>query len=494
EDNPKYLNSPQSVMFDKSQILFGLDTAREGIRQTETVVIVEGYLDVIQAQQAGFANVVAQMGTALTDGQLRKVAPRLAKKVILALDSDAAGQNATMRSLEVARRALSEDIGGKLQIDIRVLNIPDAKDPDDFIRETPGEWPGVIEKARPVADFVIDFETRELPHDASIMEREAVARRVLPLLMAAERDLYRQDNLQKLAVRLRIDERTLMRWAATEAKSFEKPKPAAPTRPEPDAQPPAYGAPPDLPPRAQLDEPPMYDEYGAPMDYDDDFGGLEVVTVKPPPVVSAGREALPPTPAAGELALEQHCLSMLVEDPQLLYQMNRRLRQLANNNPVLLAGPLAEFGAEDFDDAGLRALWPLLFESLAQDDLDPSRYLLQAADGSVRVVLDALRQPDRARATGILNARLEAETATSWEQHEKRRSGLFGGNPDEPVHAALRLRSSRLQREGEALQSLIRDAEEEGDADQSRALAQQLVLLATARHRIDAEMKSNRRF
>ncbi len=102
DDNPKYLNSPQSALFDKSHLLYGLDMAKQPIRDASTAVIVEGYLDAIQAHQAGYANVVAQMGTALTEAQLKLIAPRLADHIILSLDSDAAGQSATRRSLEVA--------------------------------------------------------------------------------------------------------------------------------------------------------------------------------------------------------------------------------------------------------------------------------------------------------------------------------------------------------------------------------------------------------
>jgi DNA primase len=136
EDNPKYLNSPQSPVFDKSRLLFGLDFAARTIRDTETVVIVEGYLDTIQAHQAGYTNVVAQMGTALTETQLKLVAPRLAKKIVLALDSDAAGQNATRRSLEVARETLQVDYAGDGSR-YSHSGTADAKDPDDLIREVP---------------------------------------------------------------------------------------------------------------------------------------------------------------------------------------------------------------------------------------------------------------------------------------------------------------------------------------------------------------------
>ena len=137
DDNPKYLNSPQSPLFDKSRLLFGLDFAKQAIRDTETAVIVEGYLDAIQAHQAGYSNVVAQMGTALTEPQLKLLAPRLAKRIILSLDSDAAGQSATRRSLEVARETLQADYAGRLSVDIRILVVPGAKDPDDLIREAP---------------------------------------------------------------------------------------------------------------------------------------------------------------------------------------------------------------------------------------------------------------------------------------------------------------------------------------------------------------------
>ena len=191
EDNPKYLNSPQTALFDKSHTLFGLDTGKTAIRDSETVVIVEGYMDAIQAQQAGFKNVVAQMGTALTETQL-KLVTRFAKKIILSLDSDAAGQSATMRSLETARATLQADYSGRLSVDMRVLQIPGAKDPDDLIRETPERWTELVANALPVADYVIEVEMATLPPNASVQEREAVARRLLPILLASENNLYNQ--------------------------------------------------------------------------------------------------------------------------------------------------------------------------------------------------------------------------------------------------------------------------------------------------------------
>ena len=166
EDEPKYLNSPQSTVFNKSRLLYGLDRARRAIRNESAAVIVEGYMDVIQAHQAGHMNVVAQMGTSLTEPQLRLLTPRLAQKVVLALDADSAGQNATMRSLEVARQTLQADYSGRLALDIRVLQLPGSKDPDDLIRADAARWPQLVKDATPVADYVIEAEMAALPAGA----------------------------------------------------------------------------------------------------------------------------------------------------------------------------------------------------------------------------------------------------------------------------------------------------------------------------------------
>ena len=181
-ERAKYINSPQGPLFDKSSILFGLDRARRAIRETETAVIVEGYMDVMQAHQAGFENVVAQMGTALTESQLRQL-DKYASRLVLALDPDAAGQNAMMRGLDVARQTLDGEqtvtfdprgmmrYTGILEMDIRVITLPEGQDPDDLIREDPDAWRALIERAMPVADFMIRQGTAHLSN-ASIQERE----------------------------------------------------------------------------------------------------------------------------------------------------------------------------------------------------------------------------------------------------------------------------------------------------------------------------------
>ena len=216
---PKYLNSPQTTLFDKSHLLYGLDGAKRAIREARQAVIVEGYMDVMQAWQAGFRNVVAQMGTALTEQQLRLL-KRYTKQFVLALDADAAGAKATLRSLQVARDTLDREVEvkfdarglvqheGRLQADIRVMTLPPGKDPDNIIQEDPDEWPRLVEKARPVVAYVIAVATEGLDLDDA-KQKTAVAQQVLPLIKDISDPIERDHYWQLLARSLRIDERAL---------------------------------------------------------------------------------------------------------------------------------------------------------------------------------------------------------------------------------------------------------------------------------------------
>ena len=182
-------------------------------------MIVEGYMDVIQAWQAGFNNVVAQMGTALTETQLR-VLKRYTKRFVLALDADAAGVKATMRSLQVARETLDRDVEvkfdarglvrheGRLQADIRILSMPEGKDPDDIIRADPVLWTQLVSQAKPVVSYVIDVATEDLDLEDP-KAKTAVAEQVIPLIKDNNNPIERDHYWQYLARALKIDERAL---------------------------------------------------------------------------------------------------------------------------------------------------------------------------------------------------------------------------------------------------------------------------------------------
>jgi DNA primase len=239
---PKYLNSPQTDLFDKSHLLYGLDSAKRAIREVRQAVIVEGYMDVMQAWQAGFRNVVAQMGTALTEQQLRLL-KRYTKQFVLALDADAAGAKATLRSLAVARETLDRDIEvkfdarglvhheGRLQADIRVITMPPGKDPDNIIQKNPEDWPKLVAQAKPVVAYVIGVATEGLDLDDA-KAKTAVAQQVLPLIKDIQDPIERDHYWQLLARALRIDERALrqIRLPETPNRTAKRAETVVPTK------------------------------------------------------------------------------------------------------------------------------------------------------------------------------------------------------------------------------------------------------------------------
>jgi DNA primase len=218
-DEPKYLNSPQTALFDKSRTLFALHAARQAIRDHKVAVIVEGYMDALAAHQHGFHNVVASLGTALTEHQFRQL-QKLAPRIVLALDPDTAGINAMLRGLDVARETLDREsapifnprglisFSSKMQIDIRVLTVPDGKDPDELMEEDPNIWRTLVDNAPPVVSFVIDALSagRDLsdPH-----EKAKLAKEVLPIIRDVADPVEQTVYMQQLARRLQVEERAM---------------------------------------------------------------------------------------------------------------------------------------------------------------------------------------------------------------------------------------------------------------------------------------------
>jgi len=143
---PKYLNTPQTLLFDKSRHIFGLYQAKEAIRKSDAAVIVEGNLDVVSSHQAGVKNVVATAGTAMTLWHLKALS-RLAGRIRLAFDGDRAGVSATERAINLA-----QEIG----VELEVVSLPDdVKDPDELIQKDAALWKAAVERAQPAVDWVI---------------------------------------------------------------------------------------------------------------------------------------------------------------------------------------------------------------------------------------------------------------------------------------------------------------------------------------------------
>lgn len=488
DDNPKYLNSPQSEVFDKSHLLFGLDVAKEAIRQSETAVIVEGYMDVIQAHQAGYLNVIAQMGTAMTESQLRLIVPRYASKIIMALDADAAGQNATRRSMEVARQALQADYTGKLSVDIRVMQITNGKDPDDFLRETPEQWSQIVDAARPVADFVIDLETAELATDASLQARQRVAERVLPILSASENNLYTQENLQKLALRLRISEQDLIDWAAELRKTArQKEQRAAAQRQREDHQPPVT----DDEPASSYEPPLFFDDDAAPYEPDDERTFLPGVDeqIKSSPTSKSAPMPARLTSRHTSRAAEAHCLRMLLINPDLLFQANRRLRELAQESHDLITGPLGDISIDDFSQSDYRVILDLLLAAIMQDEMEPIDFVRANVDEALLPELKQMLLTEVDTLQQQIGGRFSAEHVQIWGSFK--RQSLPGIDVDEDVvKRILQVRRHRVQREREEILFLVTEAERSHDKQAARDHGAQCMLLNTASHRLTQAITS----
>ena len=322
EDVPKFLNSPQTAVFDKGRLLYGLDRARKAIRLQEQVVIVEGYLDVIALHQAGFANVVSPMGTALSEHQLYLL-KRFTRSFVLALDADAAGAQATLRGLQVARQSLDREhdpvfdarglLGyeARLNADIRVTTLPAGQDPDEIVNRDPQEWERILKNSKPIVAHVM--ETLAAGRDLDDpRQKDEVAAQVLPLIndlpSSIERDSYRQ----RLARMLRVSEGALLGEPTRPRQRTSSSRPS---------------------PRQRVERPPSRS------------------------ILSA---------AASAHALEAHALGVLLRRPDLLYKVDRELQ----------AQGLVRLSANDFQHADHKSILRLLQESVEQDLDEPLSHVL----------------------------------------------------------------------------------------------------------------------
>ncbi len=195
----KYLNSPETPIFNKSKILFALERAASSIREQQLAVLVEGYMDVVSVHNQGVTNVVASLGTAFTEEQAR-ILRRWTSEVVVAYDMDRAGRDATRRVIEIARKA---------NLRIRVVTMPNGKDPDDYIRTQGVEaWHEVIRMAQDVLDYRLDDSVRT--HDITTIEgKNAVLAEMIPLIIETENNVAVDSYLSRLAKRLRLDERVV---------------------------------------------------------------------------------------------------------------------------------------------------------------------------------------------------------------------------------------------------------------------------------------------
>ncbi|MCY4652742.1 MAG: DNA primase [Dehalococcoidia bacterium] len=208
DSTPKYINTAQTEAFDKRNTLYALHFANAEIRQTGIAVIVEGYMDAIAAHEHGYKNVVASMGTALTENQVSQLRT-LAREFVLALDPDDAGQEATLRSLESSWHVFRDVISRRNTANQSVLNqwtppvlkiaaLPAGLDPDGLIRTEAGRWESIIADAQPLLDFVIPALVQR--YDLNIPDSRA------RIVSEFVRFINRLDDMDQHSYRLKIAE------------------------------------------------------------------------------------------------------------------------------------------------------------------------------------------------------------------------------------------------------------------------------------------------
>ena len=429
---PKYLNTAETSLFHKSHVVYGLDRAYSAIRQADSVVIVEGYMDVIAAHQFGFENVVACLGTALTTEQLRQL-QRYTGNFILALDADTAGQQATLRGLNQARQALRKDkpvltptsrhnhIGHRLNVNLRIITLEKGRDPDDIIRQDTDEWQELINSAAPLVDHFIRIVADQYDLDSAQGKAEAVAE-LIPLIA----DLNENDGTEQRHYIEELSElagfpphdRTIERLVLAKSYALRRPSEEGRhrrrfTRPQ-SGQAPA-GAEPQTPPDSA-----PWEEAVDPAAADGQANGAS-----PPP--ASDLAAIVP-----ETKLENFLLSLLIYDPDLLIWQRGMTQELE----------ISPLSSNDFQQIEYREIFGALRGFIASDEpwdinafqetLSPSYYPVLS-----QLISQIMTMPER-EPSEVQNALLKL---------------------------LIRLRYTRLRENLSAMQFLLHDAQERADRE-----------------------------
>jgi len=332
-DIPKFLNSPETAIFSKGRLLYGLDRARKAIRQADQAVIVEGYMDVIAVHQAGYENVVSPMGTALTEDQMRLL-KRFTRRIVLALDPDVAGQKAVLRGLDAARSAMDKegelafDARGllrneaRLQADLRVASIPDELDPDEIVARNKEEWAKLIENAKPIVTHVMEtLAAGQNVNDPKV--KNQIAAQVVPLIEDLPNPLERDTYRQALARMLRVDERALL---GTQSQGQRVRRPRGVTKQ------------------------PVQE------------------SVKIAVAVSSSKK------------VEEYVIGVLFQKPELLYRLDRLLQEFG----------LSAMDAQDFEYTDHKLLFGLIRESVEQYKTEHHNFVVEALPESLEARSDEL--------------------------------------------------------------------------------------------------------
>ncbi len=212
---PKYINSATTPLFQKKQVLFGIDKALDSIRRSQQAVLVEGYMDVITAHQHGFPNTVACMGTAITPEQL-EILRRYTPRIVFALDADAAGQQATLRGLARARSAMHQgnlrsvrsSQTRKRELQLSIVTLPSGQDPDELIRTNRDTWRELLKRSHSLVDFYVNYVASHQDLSRPEEKQEAVDL-LVEVLAEIEQEIVRDEYTKRVAKRFETSEKIL---------------------------------------------------------------------------------------------------------------------------------------------------------------------------------------------------------------------------------------------------------------------------------------------
>lgn len=470
--HPKYLNTPQTPIFDKSATLYGLDLARDGIRRADRVVIVEGYMDAVVTHQYGFRNVVACIGSAITEKHIKQI-KKLTHRVALALDPDSAGENAMVRGIAVAQQAFDRasvpvpgaadarkrltanqlhssgalsyavqrgfaSVQGQVRFEetvdaeITVVRLPPHEDPDEFVRRDAAGWERAVAHAQPLIDFLIDTQTADLDLATPRGKIEA-SRRLLPIIAEIRERTLADDYVGRLAAKIRVDKVDLARDLTAARRKHDRDQAAR--RPSHVEQQESDGG------QAATSVEMLGEKYLE--------NEQEGTATSYSATVEAGTARAAGSGAAARLLAEQtqeeYCLGLLLEHPDVWSEVYAIIAEgdFAGTETRAL---FAEFAA------AVRSR-PVLDVNVFLDELPPA--LITAAQ------------------------RVRARVASSVFQDGQ-------GLAKAASSAAYRLKRMRLKEEMAELDYLQRDAEQSGATEALRALLKRKQLLLSQRRAIDA--------
>ncbi|MBR4153431.1 MAG: DNA primase [Selenomonadaceae bacterium] len=197
ENNPKYLNTPETVIFNKRNLLFGLDKSNKAISTAGAAIVVEGYMDAISLFSAGIKNVVATLGTAFTNEHVKLIL-KYARKIIFCYDSDEAGQRATLRALPIVQKAGAE---------VFIVKVPDGKDPDEFVRKHgKAAFDELIKNATTLIDYRMSYVLARAD-TSTTRGKVAALREILPVVVNINNTVTRNEYKKKIASALVLDEK-----------------------------------------------------------------------------------------------------------------------------------------------------------------------------------------------------------------------------------------------------------------------------------------------